>query len=59
MPEIDDFDIKRGSHIVIRDINDEYKIVFEGTVIDFKEYEGTNITRIVLDTPLWIEATEV
>lgn len=59
MAEVDDFDVKKTSHIVIKDGDDEHKIVMEGTVTEFWELEGTNVTRIKLNNGHWIECTKV
>jgi len=59
MSEVDDFDVKKGSHVVIRDPRDDYRITHEGDVVDFLEIEGSDITRIILDPPLWIDCTRV
>jgi len=59
MGELKKYKVKEGSHVVIRDPKDDYKITHEGDVIDFLEIVGTNRTRIILDPPLWIECTKV
>ena len=59
MGELEDFDVKRGSHVVIRDPKDDYRITHEGDVVDFLEIVGSNRVRIILDPPLWIECTKV
>lgn len=59
MTELDDFDIKKGSHVVIKDGTDEHIIIKEGNTAAFKEIAGTNVVRIELDTGDWIECTKV
>lgn len=59
MAEIEDFDIKLTSHVVIKDVRGDRRIAFEGVVIGFEKITGTNKTRIICDPPFWIEATEV
>ena len=59
MGELDDFDVKLGSHVVIRDPTDDYRITHEGDVVDFKIVHGTDRVKIILDPPLWIECTKV